>query len=146
MDYAGKSSKKVGCCLKRILKKIDDGEMSGNKVSAEKAEQKMRKQFDPEDYLPVSTIKLASKKKKGEIVDDNLSKNEDKIESEAESKVEIDKIDVEDPEKQRAELIKKIKVAVSGIDIQKDDGLQLLIPEIGFQRSSNNLMRSKKKH
>ena len=125
---------------------FDDGEMSGNKVSAEKAEQKMRKQFDPEDYLPVSTIKLASKKKKGEIVDDNLSKNEDKIESEAESKVEIDKIDVEDPEKQRAELIKKIKVAVSGIDIQKDDGLQLLIPEIGFQRSSNNLMRSKKKH
>ena len=120
--------------------------MSGNKVSAEKAEQKMRKQFDPEDYLPVSTIKLASKKKKGEIVDDNLSKNEDKIESDAESKVEIDKIDVEDPEKQRAELIKKIKVAVSGIDIQKDDGLQLLIPEIGFQRSSNNLMRSKKKH
>ena len=120
--------------------------MSGNKVSAEKAEQKMRKQFDPEDYLPVSTIKLASKKKKGEIVDDNLSKNEDKIESEAESKVEIDKIDVEDPEKQRAELIKKIKVAVSGIDIQKDDGLQLLIPEIGFQCSSNNLMRSKKKH
>ena len=120
--------------------------MSGNKVSAEKAEQKMRKQFDPEDYLPVSTIKLASKKKNGEIVDDNLSKNEDKIESEAESKVEIDKIDVEDPEKQRAELIKKIKVAVSGIDIQKDDGLQLLIPEIGFQRSSNNLMRSKKKH
>ena len=125
---------------------FDDGEMSGNKVSAEKAEQKMRKQFDPEDYLPVSTIKLASKKKKGEIVDDNLSKNEDKIESEAESKVEIDKIDVEDPEKQRAELIKKIKVAVSGIDIQKDDGLQLLIPEIGFQRSSNNLMKSKKKH
>ena len=120
--------------------------MSGNKVSAEKTEQKMRKQFDPEDYLPVSTIKLASKKKKGEIVDDNLSKNEDKIESEAESKVEIDKIDVEDPEKQRAELIKKIKVAVSGIDIQKDDGLQLLIPEIGFQCSSNNLMRSKKKH
>ena len=86
--------------------------MSGNKVSAEKAEQKMRIQFDPEDYLPVSTIKSyflrrASKKKKGEIVDDNLSKNEDKVESEAESKVEIDKIDVEDLEKQRAELIKK---------------------------------------
>ena len=82
----------------------------------------MRKQFDSEDYLPVSTIKSyfsrrASNKKKGEIIDDDVSKDEDEVESEAQS----DEIDVEDLEKQRAELDQKIKVAVSGIDIQKDE-------------------------
>ena len=105
-----------------LNKFFDDGEKSGNKVSAEKVEQKMQKQFGPEDYLPVSTIKLyfsrrASKKKKGEIVDDDVSEDEDEVESEAES----NEIDVEDLEKQRAELNQKIKVAVSGIDIQKDE-------------------------
>ena len=129
------------------LKQIDNGEKSGNKVSAEKAEQKMWKQFDPEDYLPVGTIKSyfsrrASKKKKGEIADDDVSKDEDEVESEAES----DDIDAEDLEKQGAELNQKIKVAVSRMDMQKMSGSQLLIPEIGFQCSSNNLMRSKKKH
>ena len=113
-----------------------------------KPNRKCEKQFDPEDYLPVSTIKSyfstrASKKKKGEIFDDNVSEDEDEGESEAES----DEIDVEDLEKQRAKLNQKLKVAVSGIYIYKRlSGSQLLIPEIGFQRSSNNLMRSKKKH
>ena len=82
----------------------------------------MRKQFDPEDYLPVSTIKSyfsrrASKKKKGEIVDNNVSEDEGEVESEAES----DKIDVEEFENQSAELNQKIKLAVTGIDTQKDE-------------------------
>ena len=90
------------------LKQIDNGEKSGNKVSTEKAEQKMWKQFDPEDYLPVSRIKSyfsrrASEKKKGKIVDDDVSKDEDEVESEAES----DEINAEDLAKQRAELNQK---------------------------------------
>ena len=115
------------------LKQIDNGEKSGNKVSAEKAEQKMWKQFDPEDYLPVGTIKSyfsrrASKKKKGEIVDDDVSEDEDEVESEAES----DEIDVEDLENQRAELNQKIKVAVSGIDTQKDEWIAIACPRNWF--------------
>ena len=101
--------RRLTAAQKEFLNKLlDDGEKSGNKVSAEKAKQKMRKQFDPEDYLPVSTIKSyfsrrASKKKKGEIVDDDASEDEDEVESEAES----DKIDVEYLEKQRANLNQK---------------------------------------
>ena len=116
---------------KEFLNKLfDDGEKSGNKVGTEEAEQKMRKQFAPEYYLSGSTIKSyfsrrASKKKKGKIVDDDVSKDEDQVESEAEkeaeSEAESDEIDVEDLEKQRAELNQKIKVAVSGVDIQKDE-------------------------
>ena len=116
-----------------LHKLLDDGEKSGNKVSAEKAKQKMRKQFDPEDYLPVSTIKSyfsrrASKNKKGEIVDDDVSEDEDEVESEAES----DEIDVEDLENQRAELNQKIKVAVSGIDTQKDEWIAIVYPRNWF--------------
>ena len=116
-----------------LNKLLDDGEKSGNKVSAEKAKQKMRKQFDPEDYLPVSTIKSyfsrrASKKKKGEIVDEDVSEDEDEVESEAES----DEIDVEDLENQRAELNQKIKVAVSGIDTQKDEWIAIAYPRKWF--------------
>ena len=112
-----------------LHKLLGDGEKSGNKVTAEKAKQKMQKLFDPEDYLPVSTIKSyfsrrASKKKKGEIVDDDVSEDEDKVESEAES----DEIDVKDLENQRAELNQKIKVAVSGIDTQKDEWIAIAYP------------------
>ena len=112
---------------------FDDGDKSGNKVSAEKAEQKKRKQFDPKDYLPVSTIesyfsRRASKKKKGEIVDEDVSEDEDEVESEAES----DEIDVEDLENQRAELNQKIKVAVSGIDTQKDEWIAIAYPRNWF--------------
>ena len=87
-----------------------------------KPNRKCEKQFDPEDYLPVSTIKSyfsrrASKKKTGEIVDDDVSEDEDEVESEAES----DEIDVEDLENERAELNQKIKLAVTGIDTQKDE-------------------------
>ena len=55
---------------KLLLNKLfDDGLRSGNKITAEKAEKRMRKEFVPEDYLPVTTIKSyfarrAAKKKK----------------------------------------------------------------------------------
>ena len=116
-----------------LHKLLDDGEKSGSKVSAEKAKQKMQEQFDPEDYLPVSTIKSyfsrrASKNKKGEIVDDDVSEDEDEVENEAES----DKIDVEDLENQRAELNQKIEVAVSGIDTQKDEWIATVYPRNWF--------------
>ena len=126
--------RRLTAAQKEFLNKLlDDGEKSGNKVSAEKAKQKMRKQFDPEDYLPVSTIKSyfsrrASKKKKGEIVDDDVSEDEDEVESEGES----DEIDVEDLENQRAELNQKIKVAVSGIDTQKDEWIAIAYPRNWF--------------
>ena len=122
--------RRLTAAQKEFLNKLlDDGEKSGNKVSAEKAKQKMQKQFDPEDYLPVSTIKSyfsrrASKKKKGEIVDEDVSEDEDEVESEAEN----DEIDVEDLENQRAELNQKIKVAVSGIDTQKDEWIEIAYP------------------
>ena len=125
--------RKLTAAQKEFLNKsFDDGEKSGNKVSAEKNKQKMRKQFDSEDYLPVSTIKSyfsrrASKKKKGEIIDDDVSEDEDEVESEAQS----DEIDV-DLEKQRAQLDQKIKVAVSGIDIQKDERIAIAYPRNWF--------------
>ena len=115
--------RRLTAAQKEFLNKLlDDGKKSDNKVSAEKAKQKIQKQFDPEDYLPVSTIKSyfsrrASKKKKGEIVDNNVSEDGDEVESEAES----DEIDVEELENQSAELNKKIKLAVTGIDTQKDE-------------------------
>ena len=85
------------------------------------------------DYLPVSTIesyfsRRASKKKKGEIVDDDDSEDEDEVESGAGS----DEIDVEDLENQRAELNQKIKVAVSGIDTQKDEWIAIACPRNWF--------------
>ena len=126
--------RRLTAAQKEFLNKLfDDGEKSGNKVSTEKAEQKMWKQFHSEDYLPVSTIKSyfsrrASKKKKGEIVDDDVSKDEDEVESEAES----DEIDVEDLEKQRVELNQKTKIAVSGIDIQKDEWIAIAYPRNWF--------------
>ena len=126
--------KRLTAAEKKVLHKLlGDGEKSGNKVTAEKAKQKMRKQFDPEDYLPVSTIKSyfsrrASKKKKGEIVDDDVSEDEAKVESEAES----NKTDVEDLKNQRAELNQKIKVAVSGIDTQKDEWIAIVYPRNWF--------------
>ena len=56
---------------------FDSGAKSGNKITAEKAEQRMCKQFDPRDYLSVTTIKSyfsrrAAKKKKGEIIEDDV--------------------------------------------------------------------------
>ena len=40
-----------------LNKLFDDGLRSGNKITAEKAEKRMHKEFLPEDYLPVTTIK-----------------------------------------------------------------------------------------
>ena len=37
---------------------FDNGAKSGNKITAEKAEKRMRKQFEPKDYLQVTTISL----------------------------------------------------------------------------------------
>ena len=36
---------------------FDDGEETGNKISAELALQKMKNDFDQEDFLPLTTIK-----------------------------------------------------------------------------------------
>ena len=36
---------------------FDDGEETGNKISAESALQKMKNDFDQEDFLPLTTIK-----------------------------------------------------------------------------------------
>ena len=56
---------------------LDSGAKSTNKITAEKAEQRMRKQFDPTDKLPVTTIKSyfskrVAKKKKREIIEDDV--------------------------------------------------------------------------
>ena len=56
---------------------LDSGAKPANKITAEKAEQRMRKQFDPTDYLPVTTIKSyfskrVAKKKKREIIEDDV--------------------------------------------------------------------------
>ena len=56
---------------------FDNGAKSGNKITAEKTEKRMRKQFEAKDYLQVTTIKSyfsrrAAKNKKGEIMEDDV--------------------------------------------------------------------------
>ena len=138
------------------------GVKSRNKITAEKAEQSMCKQFDSRDYLTVTTIKSyfsrrAAKKKKGEIIEDdvvmiNADSSCDETESEADSDYDDEGMDMLDTtrekklEKERTVLNQKISVAVTGVDIQKKNGLQLLTQENGFQHSSFNLTQSRRKH
>ena len=97
----------------------------------------MRKQFDPRDYLPVTTIKSyfsrrAAKKKKGEIIEDdvvmiNADSSCDETEIGAGSDYDDEGMDMLDTtreeklEKERTVLNQKISVAVSGVDIQKEE-------------------------
>ena len=72
---------------------FDIGTKSGNKITAEKAEQKMHQPFDPTDYLPVTAINTSvsrrgANKKTGEIIEDdvvmiNADSSCDETESEA---------------------------------------------------------------
>ena len=67
-----------------------------NKLTTEKAEQRMRKQFERRDYLPVTSIKSyfsrrTAKKKKGEITEDDVVMiNPDSSCDETESETGID--------------------------------------------------------
>ena len=99
----------------------------------------MHKEFVPEGYLPVTTIKLyfsrrAAKKKKGEIYeeDENSNKN-DESDSEAESEYETpDTTEEEKLGEERKVLNQKIGLAVNGTGIQKYEWIVVAYPRNQF--------------
>ena len=127
---------------------LDSGAKSGNKITAEKAEQRMRKQFDPTDYLPVTTIKSyfskrVAKKKKREIIEDdvvmiNADSSCKETEGEAGGDYDDEGMDMFDAtreeklEKEKKLLNQKIIVAVSGVDIQKEEWIAVAYPRKWF--------------
>ena len=125
-----KEHRRLNKTQKAFLNQLfDNGTKSGNKITAEKAEQRMGKQFDPRDYLPVTPVKSyfsrrAAKKKKVEIVEDdvvmiNADASCDETESEGESDYDDEGMDMRDTtreekrEKERTVLNQKISVTVS---------------------------------
>ena len=129
-------------------KLFHSGAKSGNKIAAEKDEQRMSKQFDPRDYLPGTTIKSyfsrrVTKKKKGEIIKDdvvmiNVGSSCDETESEAGNDYDEEGMDMLDTtreeklEKERTVLNQKISVAISGVHIQKEEWIAIAYPRKWF--------------
>ena len=116
---------------KRLLKKIyDDGKKSGNKLSAVQTEKQLKKTLTPDEYLPVATIKsYFSRKtqliKQGKIVDDSVKEDDEDTESDEEkeegSSFESELVEDERIEKERSHLITVISVAVSRVNVVKDE-------------------------
>ena len=90
----------------------------------------MRKTLKPDGYLPVATIKSYFSKrtqliKQGKIVDDSVKENDENTESDEEkeegSGSESELVEDERIEKERSHLITVISVAVSGVNVVKDE-------------------------
>ena len=116
---------------KRLLKKIfDDGKKSGNKFSAAQAEKQLSKTLTPDEYLPVATIKSYFSRrtqliKQGKIVDDSVEEDYEDTESDEEkeegSGSESELVEDERIEKERSHITTVISVAVSGVNVDKDE-------------------------
>lgn len=114
-------------------KLFNEGEKSGNKVSAEKAEKQIRKKFDVEDYLPVNTIKSYFSRRsalirKGDIVILTEVNEEDEGEFNVDEDDDADADDGngssqvgEEVDEDRCSAVKVISGAMNVIDIQLDE-------------------------
>ena len=117
---------------KSVLNKISDrGEQSGNKASTEKAEKELRKALKAAEYLPVSKIKsyfsrrTALKKKKKIICESSESEEREEtdcdLDSDSDYSDDSDDSKANDQEIERFSVTASISVAVSGVDIEKDE-------------------------
>ena len=117
---------------KNFLNKLfDDGEETGNKISAESALQKMKNDFEPADFLPLKTIKSyfstrARKLKEGranlgEIIPETVEAVEPDsaaTDSSSEDEEEEEVIDSESREKVTTDILSKLECLP---DLQKDE-------------------------
>ena len=126
----GRVQRRLTDTQKRLLNIIyDDGKKSGNKLSAVQAEKQLRKTLKPDGYLPVATIKSyfsrRTQLKQGKIVDDSVKEDDEDTESDEEkeegSGSGSELVEDESIEKERSRLITVISVAVSGVNVVKDE-------------------------
>ena len=126
----GRVQRRLTDTQKRLLNIIyDDGKKSGNKLSAVQAEKQLRKTLKPDGYLPVATIKSyfsrRTQLKQGKIVDDSVKEEDEDTESDEEkeegSGSGSELVEDESIEKERSRLITVISVAVSGVNVVKDE-------------------------
>ena len=153
-----RTNRRLTVAQKTLLNNIyDRGELSGNKASAAKAEKELRKVLTPAEYLPVSTIKSYFSrrtvlKKKGKIKvaekddggvgeDGDASGEEDDDcddaeidESDYDSGDDSEAEDTDDNknEIERTKVTASISVAVSGVDINKDEWVAVGYPRCWY--------------
>ena len=116
---------------KTPLNKIyDDGKKSGNKLSAAQAEKQLRKTLTPNEYLQVAIMKSYFSRrtqlvKQGKIVDDSVEENDEDTESDEEkeegSGPESELVKDKRIEKERSHISTAISVAISGINVVKNE-------------------------
>ena len=99
-------------------------------MSAAQAEKQLSKTLTPDEYLPVATIKsyFSSRTqliKQGKIVDDSVEEDYEDTESDEEkeegSGSESELVEDERIEKERSHITTVISVAVSGVNVVKDE-------------------------